>query len=168
MFGNFFDVVVQTVKQWIPKGDYASEDKYRDDLIRFLRERLKSSESVGSYILGSSSSELHVIKKEAGRHLADIGIDDKIGIELKLNLKHQKEIDRLVGQVTRYLNEYSYILIVLCGDVEQESIDVLKHQLNGLTRPSSSLMSAYEKVVKVISKGKSKIPKKEKNPFALF
>jgi hypothetical protein len=164
MFGNYFDVVVQAVKEWTPKRDYATEGKYRDDLLRFLRERLKPSESVGEYILGSGSSELHIIKKEAGRHLADIGIDDKIGIELKLNLKRQREIDRLVGQVTRFLNEYSHILVVLCGCVEQENIDVLKHQLNRLTKHSSSLLGAYENVIKVISKDKSQI---SRNPFCL-
>lgn len=165
MFGNFFDVVVQAVKEWIPKREYATEGKYEDDLIRFLRERLKPSDGVGSYILGYGSFEQHVVRKGA---LLDIEIDDKIGIELKLNLEYKTERNRLVGQVMDFLSEHSYVLVILCGNVEQESLDVLKRDFSKLPRPSSSLLSAYDKVVKVISKEKSQIPKKEKNPFALF
>jgi hypothetical protein len=79
--------------------------------------------------LGSDSSRQHLIKKEAGRSLADIGIDNEIGIELKRNLKTKSQINRLVGQVVDYLGGYSYVIIVLCGHTEQEAVDVLEHNL---------------------------------------
>jgi len=48
-----------------------------------------------------------LIKKEAGRSLAYIGIDDEIGIELNRNLKRKSQINRLVGQIVDYLGAYS-------------------------------------------------------------
>jgi len=164
---SIFDMVLQSIKEWTPKGQYSTEAKYRDDLLRYLRERFKPSESVGSYILGLGSSEQHTIKKEAGRHRIDIAIDNKIGIELKLNLKHQKDSDRLVGQIERFLDEYSHLIIVLCGYVEQEKIDDLKHSLGNLVGQFSSPFG-QEKTIRIVSKDKSQTFRREKNPFVQF
>lgn len=155
MFESTFDLVMRAIKQWVPEKQYSTESKYRDDLIEFLRKRLKSREEG---ILGLSSSEQHLIRKEAGRHLADIGIDEKIGIELKLNLKKQSQLDRLCSQVRRFLREYSYLIVVLCGDTDQEKLDALRYEFREYTKPS--LLA--EKVVKIIPKSKSKGSKKRR------
>ena len=49
-----------------------------------MRKNLNQSENdvYSSPIWGFDSSRRHFLKKEAGRSLADIGIDDEIGIEL--------------------------------------------------------------------------------------
>ena len=88
--GSLFDDVFQTISDWNPKAEYSTESKYRDDLIAFLRENLNPENDVySSPIWGFDSSRHHFLKKEAGRSLADIGIDDEIGIELKRNLKRK-------------------------------------------------------------------------------
>ena len=139
---------------------HSTESKYRDDLLIFLRKNLNSeSETFSSAIWGLDYSGNHFIKKEAGRSLADIGIDDEIGIELKLNLKRKSQINRLVGQVVDYLNRYSYVIIVLCGHAAQEDVDVLKHNLKKILKSFSSPFE-QEKFVRIISKCKPQKNKK--------
>jgi hypothetical protein len=79
--GSLFDEVLQAINDWNPKAAYSTENKYRDDLLAFLRKSLDPSGSSVYYspIWGFDSSRHHLIKKEAGRSLVDIGIDDEIG-----------------------------------------------------------------------------------------
>ena len=165
---SLFDTVLQTIKDWNPQAEYSTESKYRDDLLAFLRKKLNRSGSgaFSSPIWGFDSSGQHFIKKEAGRSLADIAIDDEIGIELKLNLKRKSQINRLVGQVVDYLSGYSYVIIVLCGHTEQEAVGVLKHNLKRIIRSSSSPFG-QEKLIRIVSKDISQKPRKTKKPFAL-
>jgi len=139
MMGSLFDDVLQAINDWNPKAEYSTENKYRDDLLAFLRKSLDPPGSSVYYppIWGFDSLRHHFIKKEAGRSLADIGIDYEIGIELKRNLKRKSQINRLVGQVVDYLSGYSYVIIVLCGHTDQEAVDVLKHNLRRIVNSSS-------------------------------
>ena len=165
--GSLFDDVLQTISDWNPKAEYSTESKYRNDLLSFLRENLNSgSDAFSSPIWGLNHLGHHFIKKEARRSLADIGIDDEIGIELKRNLKRKSQINRLVGQVVDYLSEYSCVIIVLCGHAEQEAVNVLKHNLKRIIRSSSSLFG-QEKLIRIVSKGKSQKTRKIKKKFAL-
>jgi len=150
MLVSFSDKVVQVIEEWVPKRKYAKEGKYRDDLMKFLSERLKAMEGVGGYISGSSQE--HVVKK-ARKDSADIVVDKKIGIELKLNLKQKTEMDRLYGQVRGFLDEYSCVIVVLCGDVEQEKIDVLKDKFRELVEMENKSCTPWsqEKFVRIIS-----------------
>ena len=50
------------------------------------------------------TTRTHPVKKESGRHLADIGIDEDIGVELKLNLRSKAQMDRLEGQASKWLS----------------------------------------------------------------
>ena len=99
MATSLFDNVLQIINDWNPKAEYSKESKYRDDLLTVLRKNLNQSENdvYSSPIWGFDSSRHHFLKKEAGRSLADIGIDDEIGIELKRNLKRKSQINRLIG-----------------------------------------------------------------------
>ncbi len=100
--------------EWEPDWSLSEETAYRDDLIEFLDKKLNKA---------------HLIRKEDGRHLADIGIDKKIGIELKLNLSSKKEVDRLIGQVQGYLDDYDAILIALLGKTSPETIRDINFRL---------------------------------------
>jgi hypothetical protein len=166
--GSLFDTVLQTIKDWNPQAEYSTENKYRDDLLAFLRKNLNrsGSDAFSSPIWGFDSLGQHFIKKEAGRSLADIGIDDEIGIELKLNLKRRSQINRLVGQVVDYLRGYSHVIIVLCGHTKQEAVDVLKHNLKRIIISSSPF--GQEKVIRIVFKDRSHKPRKTKKHFALF
>ena len=116
MFESLCDDVINIVGQWIPKKKYSKEPEYRDDLMEFIRSELKRSQQ--DLLFGAP--ETHLVKKESGRHLADIGIDENIGVELKLNLRRKAEMDRLEGQVSGFTREYSCIIVVLCGEVSED------------------------------------------------
>ncbi len=52
--GSLFDDVLQTISDWNPKAEYSTENKYRNDLLSFLRENLNSgSDAFSSPIWGS-------------------------------------------------------------------------------------------------------------------
>ncbi len=164
---NLFNNVFQAIKEWNPQAGYSNERKYRDDLLAFLQEKLNGpgGSVFSSPIWGFDHSAHHFIKKEAGRGLADIGIDDEIGIELKLNLKQKSQINRLVGQVVDYLSSYSYVIIVLCGHAKLEAVGVLKHNLERIVRSSDSLFG-QEKLIRIVSKDGSQKTRRTKKPLA--
>jgi hypothetical protein len=146
--------VLKTISNWNPKANYSTERKYRDDLLEFLRKNINPEPLPPcSTIWGLDHSGYHFIKKEAGRSLADIGIDNEIGIELKRNLHCKSQINRLVGQVVDYLGGYSSVIIVLCGTATPVSVDILKHNLKKILKSFSS-PSGQEKSVTLIFKCK--------------
>jgi hypothetical protein len=165
---SLFETVFQTIKDWNPQAEYSTENKYRDDLLAVLRKKLNcyESDAYSSPIWGVDYLGQHFIKKEAGRSLADIGIDDEIAIELKLNLKRRSQINRLVGQVVDYLRGYSSVIIVLCGHTEQEAVDVLKYNLKTIIESSSSF--GQEKLVRIVSKDRSRRSRRVKKRLASF
>lgn len=124
MFGSLCDDVLSIIKRWGPKKKYSKEAGYRDGLIEFIRRELKRGQQ--NILLGPPRT--HLVKKESGRHLADIGIDEDIGVELKLNLRRKAEMDRLEGQVSGFTREYRCIIVVLCGEVSEEIVDELKYR----------------------------------------
>lgn len=152
--GELYEDILETISNWNPKSQYSTERKYRDDLITFMRKNLNSEPlPPRSAIWGIEHSGHHFIKKEAGRSLADIGIDDEIGIELKRNLKQKSQINRLVGQVVDYLNGYSSVIIVLCGITDHSAVEVLKYNLKKILKSFSSPFG-QEKSVTIIFKCK--------------
>ena len=165
---SLFDTVLRTIKDWNPQAEYSTEKKYRDDLLAVLRKNLNSSgsDAYSSPIWGIDYLGQHFIKKEAWRSLADIGIDDEIAIELKLNLRRRSQINRLVGQVVDYLRGYSSVIIVLCGHTEQEAVDVLKYNLQRIIGSSSAF--GQEKLVRIVSKERPRKPRKAKKRLALL
>ena len=155
MFGSIFPEVLRIVERWDPKK-LTSEAKYRDDLLKLLRTELNKKDPFGM-------SEKHSIRKESGRHLADIGINNEVGIELKYNLNSKSKVDRLFGQIDDYLKGYSSMVIVLCGKTNEEQLDYLEEKVRNM--PSNDLFSSNE--VKIIVKnGKRK--RKKKDPYSFF
>ena len=162
MFESTFDVVSRLVEKWVPEKQYRSEEGYRNDLYNYLRKKLSSE---GTDMLGLGlGAKRHVIKKEAGRHLADIGIDDEVGIELKLNFKRQSQKDRLVGQIKRFLKSYRYVIVVLCGEIDEGKVDELQQDFIEY-QPTGGIFSP-RKIVKIVRKTERKLTKKK--PQDLF
>ena len=124
MFESFCDDVLSIIKRWVPKRKYPKESGYRDELMEFIRSELKRGQQ--DILFGPPRT--HLVKKESGRHLADIGIDEDIGVELKLNLRRKAEMDRLEGQVSGFTREYSCIIVVLCGEVSEEIVEEIKYR----------------------------------------
>jgi len=164
---SLFDTVLQTIKDWNPQAEHSTENKYRDDLLAVLRKKLNryGNDTYSSAIWGIDFLGQHFIKKEAGRSLAEIGIDDEIAIELKLNLKRRSKINILVGQVVGYLRGYSCVIIVLCGHTEQEAVDVLRYNLKLIIESSSSSFG-QEKLVRIVSKDRPRKSRKVKKRLA--
>jgi hypothetical protein len=124
MFESLCDNVLGIVERWIPKKKYSKETEYRDELMEFTRNELKRSQQDILF----STPKKHRVKKEAGRSHADIEIDRNIGIELKRNLKGKTEMNRLSGQIIDYEGDYSCIIVVLCGEVSEETVEELEYQ----------------------------------------
>ena len=153
LLGNIFDKVYSLIQSWQPKKEYPTEEGYRDDLLQFLRENLNRSDWLGI-------SHRYSIQKESGRCLADIGIDRRVGIELKRNLKSKAEADRLIGQVKGYLKEYEEgVIIVLCGRTDNDKLEYLRDLLSEYSEPTllgGKLVEIVVKTFKSASKKQSK------------
>jgi hypothetical protein len=161
---DFLDDVLKTILEWTPQTEYSTETKYRDDLLECLKKNLNSeTKDFTSTIWGLEHSGFHYIKKEAGRGLVDIGIDNEIGIELKRNFKSKTQMNRPVGQVVDYLiSGYLCVIIVLCGKTDQEAFDTLKHNLKQIFKYVSISLGEDERIIKIITKSKPKRLKKRK------
>jgi len=131
-FEELWRRVVGIVKKWKPRQEYNDETKYRDDLLSFLKTEFKINpirDLVGNPLKT-------VILKEKGRDNVDIEIDrNKIGIELKRNLKNKADVDRAIGQIYRYRKEYKGVILVACGKTDnntwEEIVDLLYHPPQG-------------------------------------
>ena len=140
-----FDYVKDKIEhEWQPDWNMKEERQYRDDLLTFLNKSLKKN---------------HRIKSEDGRGLADIGIDDEIGIELKLNLEGKSEVDRLLGQMVRYVlgkKSYDKVIIVLLGKVSLSDVRDVIYYAQKLAPPVKpdpfSFRNVQSKEIKVIQK----------------
>jgi hypothetical protein len=69
-------------------------------------------------------------------------------------LKRKSQINRLVGQVLDYMNGYSHIIIVLCGQPEHEAVEVLKHNLKIVIKATTSTFR-QEKSIKIVYKNQT-------------
>lgn len=78
---SLFEEVVNLIKEWESKKKYSYESKYRDDLLKFLREKLNRNEQFFGIRL--YQYQRLSITKEDGRGLCDIAINKEIGIEIK-------------------------------------------------------------------------------------
>ena len=153
MFGSIFPQVLKIIEEWSPKK-FKSEAKYRDDLLKLLREELNRDDPLGF-------SEEHSIRKEKGESRADIGIDRKIGIELKYNLKTKSQVTKLIGQIVAHRSGYDSLIVVLCGKTSLEHLDLLREQVRKIPPRDMFYKTQVEIVVK---DGK----KRKKDQFPLF
>ena len=151
---SLFDYLIDKIEnEWQPDWSMKEEREFRDDLIRFLNRKLSRS---------------HIIRPEDGRGLADIGIDRKIGIELKLNLHSKSQIDRLIGQMQEYLQDYDEVIVLLLGRVSPTVVREVEHRISQLVEREEeanplfgNLFESRTKTVKVIVKWPGK-PKAKK------
>ena len=168
MFESFCDDVLSIVKRWTPKKKYSKETEYRDDLMEFIRRELKRSQQ--NILFGSSEEKEHNVQKEAGRAHADIEIDRNIGIELKRNLKGKSRIDGLVGDLDPYEREYNCIIVVLCGEMDEGTVDELKYRFRQRYRGVGFGLGPQRPRVELVRKDKASMKgkKKEKESGNIF
>ena len=143
-------------RSWQPQKEHSGEEGYRNDLLQFLRKELGEPDMLGM-------PRQHSIQKESGRHLADIGIDRRVGVELKLNLTTKAEADRLIGQVRGFLQDYQEgVIVVLCGKTDMDKLDYIK---DGLREYSQQTIFGG-KIVRIITKTRTPVPARQ--PASIF
>lgn len=155
-------------KEKIQKNKHA---KYCDELAEFIREKLRKRQQNVPFGI----PEEHYVKREGGRSRADIEIDGRIGIELKVDLKGKTEMNRLMGQLSDYEDEYKCIIVVLCGEVREDTADELRYKLKkrygatgmpafgfGPQKPRVEIVRVKEKSQ---SRKKREVTKKTRSPL---
>lgn len=157
-FDTLFGDTVSIIKNWEPEKEYNNEIEYRNDLLDLLRKKINS---IQNPILGNQNRIS--VTKEDGRGLCDIGIDRKIGIELKKDLKKKSQVDRLAGQILLFKKDYHDLIIVLVGKTDPEGLETLKVSIDSLSSNSSNYGLNQALRIKIIDKG-SQIKKIKKEP----
>ena len=157
MNGSLFEDVVSAVEEWQPRKRYQKEIAYSNDLRDFLINRLNSS--TGFF----GPSERVIVKRESGRNLCDIAVNDKIGIELKRNLDKLSKVDRLAGQLGRFKKDYNAIIIVLVGNTKPNASEDLYGRINELKHGNEIGMFGGGTRFKIIKKGVKASKKEESN-----
>lgn len=153
MFGWLFAEVYEITKyEWIPKKEYSNEHGYRDDLTTFLKEKLNSPQNP---LIGVSRGRVEV-KNEDGRGLCDVGVDERIGIELKKDFRKKRDIDTLNDQIIRYKRYYEDIIVVLVGcsypDAKENLGEIIKDLSGSGVGIGDGIGLSQEPRVKVIDK----------------
>ena len=99
--------VFKLVKEWKPES-LPTELKYRDSLAAFIRERLEDAKVETEYRHSGTTADVYV--KESGFFGSS-----EVFVELKRNLVHKAQLDRLVGQIHGLQPKKNNIIVVLCG-----------------------------------------------------
>jgi hypothetical protein len=107
------------VERWQP-GALATELKYRDSLIQYLRDSLPSDCRVErEYRHGGTTADVYV-------HWKGLLFSGEVFLELKVNLQKRAVFDRLVGQIENLDPEHRLILAVLIGDTDPALLQRLR------------------------------------------
>ena len=105
---DFMDPVATVsdlIRKWQPT-DTSTEAKIEESLHAYLAKRLK----------------WHDVRRQFrhDRVTADILINEKLAIEIKLNLTKKGECDRLIGQLDSYANWGVQMIVLLVGQVDAD------------------------------------------------
>lgn len=103
-----FEDVTKLVDEWQPK-QLPTELRYRDSLVTFLRERLRDAKIETEYRHSGTTIDIYI--KVSGF----FGSSEAF-IELKRNLLHKAQLDRLVGQIESLQPRKNAIVVILCGE----------------------------------------------------
>jgi hypothetical protein len=160
MFDILFDDTISGIKKWKPKEKYSDENKYRDDLLDYLRKELNKKDNF------SFLNQEHVsVRKETGRSVSDISINrNQVGIELKKDLRKKRQIDTLIGQLDEYKRDFKDIIVVLVGDTNREAFEYCKDRISYMNKNTEFILN-QEPRIKLIDKGSKSKTKKSKGKF---
>ena len=125
-FWDKFSTICNLIYKWSPKKRYRSEKGYRKDLKEYL-----SKVRLGNILTGYSSLN---ITCEQGRTRPDLLIDDKIAVELKMNLRSKTQVDRLIGQISHYVYKGYDVIVVLVGKTKEDKKRDIIRAINSFIR----------------------------------
>jgi hypothetical protein len=115
-----FESVNKVVREWQPQL-LANELQYRNSLTALLRERLPKGKIETEYRHSGTTIDIYV--KESG-----LFGSSEVFVELKRNLLHKAQLDRLVGQIDSLQPGKNAILVVLCGDTNPALVTRFKEK----------------------------------------
>ena len=130
LIGSFKRKIISAIADWTPAKD-AKESEHRNDLATILRSLLPDSHILEEH--GTARSRVDISIKECEKK--SIGSGDKIAIELKVGLKGNNELNRLVGQLVSYRQEGYNSAFVIAIDAEPNFQQLLndRGQADGLS-----------------------------------
>ena len=105
-----FGTVLEVIKAWRPTNCKTEKD-FEKSLLKELHNTLKNQKSQPQY--GS------------GRQRVDIVVQKKVPIEIKMNLKSTTSLQRTIGQLEQYLEDWQRLFLVLCGDIDPDLLKSL-------------------------------------------
>lgn len=148
--------VIRIINRWKPKDKYPRVKGYRDDLKDFIEnEFLKSQQK-------PFGSKKHTPTEKRG----SIEIDRTIRIALKRNLNGKNGIDTLIGQIDEYERAYPCVIIVLCGEMSDETAEDTKDRINRRFGGMGSF--GQPRKFQVIRKDEAALKKAKKTPPTLY
>jgi len=112
--------VNKLIEEWRP-AQLANELQYRNSLTALLRERLPKAKIETEYRHNGTTIDIYA--KEPG-----LFSSTEVFVELKRNLLHKAQLDRLVGQIESLQPGKNAILVVLCGDTNPALVTRLKEK----------------------------------------
>jgi hypothetical protein len=114
------ETVNKLTAEWQP-AQLANELQYRNSLTALLRERLPKAKIETEYRHNGTTIDIYA--KEPG-----LFSSTEVFVELKRNLLHKAQLDRLVGQIESLQPGKNAILVVLCGDTNPALVTRLKEK----------------------------------------
>jgi hypothetical protein len=115
-----FESVNKLVNEWQPQV-LPTELAYRNSLTGLLRERLPKAKIETEYRHNGTTVDIYA--KEPG-----LFSSTEVFVELKRNLLHKAQLDRLVGQIESLQPGRNAILVVLCGDTNPALVTRFKEK----------------------------------------
>ncbi len=114
------ETVNKLIGEWQP-AQSANELQYRNSLTALLRERLPKAKIETEYRHNGTTIDIYA--KESGFFGST-----EVFVELKRNLLHKAQLDRLVGQIESLQPGKNAILVALCGDTNPALVTRLKEK----------------------------------------
>ena len=119
--------VVGAISAWEPSA-CTSEKDYERSLSQFIADKLPSVPLVNQYGVGRARVDIV------------LGAFNKVAVELKRNYSTTAQHQRLVGQLESYRKEFSYLVLVLCGEHDPDLVSTLMEHVEGLELEASVLV----------------------------
>ena len=116
-----FLTVNKLIEEWQPP-QLPNELQYRNSLTELLRKRLPKATVETEYRHSGTTIDIYV--KEPGLVFGS----SEVFAELKRNLLHKAQLDRLVGQIESLQPGKNPILVVLCGETSPALVTRFKEK----------------------------------------
>ncbi|HXJ03740.1 MAG TPA: hypothetical protein VNH65_01490 [Candidatus Acidoferrum sp.] len=116
-----FEDVYKLVKEWQPEA-LPGELQYRNSLMALLRQRLIKASIEPEYRHKGTTTDIYV--KQPGLLFGS----SEVYVELKRNLLHKAQYDRLVGQIESLDPRKNAIIVVMCGETNPALVTRFKEK----------------------------------------